>query len=105
MKIPVNGNTPSHLQLVRDQAPAAAAPVDAGAPAPAAGERSAPARTDSVRLSAAGRALAKADPTGEHEPLSAERIAELRQKVLDGAYNSLEAAEGIAKSILARGDL
>ncbi len=103
MKIPVNTNTPTHLQLVRDPVPPAANGADPVAPA--AEERPAAPRHDSVRLSAAGRALAKADPTGEREPLSPERIAELRQKVLDGAYNSLEAAEGIARGILARGDL
>lgn len=103
MKIPVSNNTPTHLQLVRDSATPAVNGTDPVAPA--AEERPAAPRQDSVRLSAAGRALAKADPTGERAPLSPERIAELRQKVLDGAYNSLDAAEGIAREILARGDL
>jgi anti-sigma28 factor (negative regulator of flagellin synthesis) len=33
------------------------------------------------------------------------KLAEIRQKILDGAYNSLESVEQVARRILASGDL
>lgn len=65
----------------------------------------APDRSDSVQISDAGRALAARESGSEPAALSAERIAELRQRVLDGAYDSLEVVDEVARRILARGDL
>ena len=61
-------------------------------------------RSDQVQISDAGRALAaQADATrGELTP---ERIAEIREKILSGAYNSLEIVEEVARKMLASGDL
>ncbi|HYD50996.1 MAG TPA: flagellar biosynthesis anti-sigma factor FlgM [Gemmatimonadaceae bacterium] len=73
---------------------------------PAAGTPAiAPDRSDRVEISDAGRALAARDGATESSELSPERIAQLRQRVLDGAYNSLEVVDEVARRILARGDL
>ena len=81
-----------------------AAPATGGSAAPAA----APARSDSISISDAGRALAAGGPegaAGATSSLSSERIADLRRKVLEGAYNSTHAVDQVAKRILASGDL
>jgi hypothetical protein len=62
-------------------------------------------RGDRVEISDAGRALAARDGSAEASSLSSERIAELRQRVLDGAYDSLEVVDQVARRILATGDL
>lgn len=81
---------------------APAASPDAGAPA-----KPAPARGDSVQISSAGRALAGAQggAQGVDGAMSAERVAELRKKVLEGAYDSTQVVEQVAKRILGSGDL
>ena len=65
-------------------------------------------RGDKVQISAAGRALA-AQATGNSEDvraeLSPERIAQIRQKVLEGAYNSVNVVEEVARRMLERGDI
>jgi len=64
-------------------------------------------RADTVEISPEARVLASADP-GEvqgGEALSAERIAEIRQRVDDGTYDSPEVAEEVARQILNSGDL
>ncbi|MCU0619582.1 MAG: flagellar biosynthesis anti-sigma factor FlgM [Gemmatimonadaceae bacterium] len=72
-----------------------ARPEPAGANAPSR-------RTDSVSFSDAGRALAGG--TGRAE-LSTERVEEVRQRLLAGAYNSTQMAEQVARRILERGDI
>ena len=62
-----------------------------------------PARTDSVQISDAARALAGGEAAGG--PLTPERTAELRKKVLEGAYNSLNVVDHVAKKLLERGDV
>ena len=83
----------------------------AGAPAGAASTSlvspaSAPKRSDQVQISDAGRALAGelqgSESTGG---LSAERTAELRRKVLEGAYSSMAVVDQVAQRILSRGDV
>lgn len=64
-------------------------------------------RADQVQISDAGRALAaqiegKATPG---EGLTAERTAEIRQRIYEGAYNSVEVVEEVARRMLARGDI
>jgi anti-sigma28 factor (negative regulator of flagellin synthesis) len=60
-------------------------------------------RSDSVQISDAGRALATGGPSSSGS-LSAERVAELRKRVLEGAYNSTHVVDQVAKRILERGD-
>ena len=55
-------------------------------------------RTDSVEISDRGRTLAALDADPE-------RVAELRRKVYEGAYNSLDLVDQVARRILVRGDL
>jgi anti-sigma28 factor (negative regulator of flagellin synthesis) len=56
-------------------------------------------RRDSVEISDAGRALAT-----QGAP-SSERVSEIRQRILDGAYNSNEVVDTVARRILQRGDI
>ncbi|MCE2940320.1 MAG: flagellar biosynthesis anti-sigma factor FlgM [Gemmatimonadota bacterium] len=57
---------------------------------------------DSVSISAEARQLAE---HASESTLSPERTAEIRRKILDGAYNSAEMAGEVAKRILASGDV
>jgi negative regulator of flagellin synthesis FlgM len=60
-------------------------------------------RGDDVQISDAGRALAsQASSRGE---MSAERIADVREKILSGAYNSLEVVDQVARKMLISGDI
>lgn len=60
-----------------------------------------PVKSDSVQISDAGRRM----NAEQREALNPERIAELRQKVLTGAYNSLDMVDQVARRILTRGEL
>ena len=74
-------------------------------PEPTGASSSRPSRTDSVEISSAGRALAGVESTEERSTsLTPERLAELRQRVLEGAYNSVDLADQVARRILDRGD-
>ena len=65
--------------------------------------RATPPKGDEVQISDAGRALAA---RGSREGgLTAERATEIRQRVLDGAYNSLAVVDEVARRILGSGDL
>jgi len=54
---------------------------------------------DSVEISDAGRVLAG------HEPLSVDRVADVRQRILAGAYNATQVVDTVARRILQRGDI
>lgn len=84
--------------------------------APNAAERSSTARTaesapasperpkqDTVSFSDEARALASG--TSTRAAAGAERVEDVRQRILMGAYNSAEMAGEVAKRILQRGDL
>ena len=101
----INGKS---LDVLR---PAATRPVggaqgpstDASAAQPTKTSGTSAGRSDSVQISDAGRALATGGPSGTGS-LSAERVAELRKRVLEGAYNSANVVDQVAKRILERGD-
>ncbi len=62
---------------------------------------------DRVQISDAGRALS-ADASAEHaseSTLDPKQVDDIRAKILSGAYNSLEMAHNVARSILRSGDL
>ena len=64
---------------------------------------------DRVEISDAGRALAaretdSLDAKGRTE-LSAERVSEIRQRILEGAYNSVQVVDEVARRMLERGDI
>ena len=61
-------------------------------------------RGDQVQISDAGRALAaKAEETPG--ALTPERISEIRERIISGAYNSLEIVDQVARKMLASGDV
>ena len=64
-------------------------------------------RADQVQISDAGRALAAQveGKDGAREGLSAERVSEIRQRIYEGAYNSVEVVEEVARRMLERGDV
>ena len=74
-----------------------------GGGTPASSGAARPARSDSVQISDAARALQSGSAAGG--PLTPERTAELRKKVLEGAYNSLNVVDHVAKRIIERGDV
>lgn len=61
-----------------------------------------PAKSDSVQISAEGRRMQAQQQGDSLEP---DRVAELRNKVLTGAYNTLDVVDQVARRILTRGDL
>jgi anti-sigma28 factor (negative regulator of flagellin synthesis) len=58
---------------------------------------------DSVTFSDAAQALASASPARAAE--STERIEDVKQRIMMGAYNTAEMAGEVAKRILLRGEL
>ena len=78
--------------------PAEPRPADPASPPPAGAVKS-----DSVQFSSAGRSMAgRLQGDQDFDP---ERVAELRTKVLTGAYNTLDVVDQVARRILSRGDL
>ncbi len=64
-----------------------------------------PTKSDSVQISDAGRSLAGRASADNNTAFDPERVAELRTKVLTGAYNTLDVVDQVARRILSRGDL
>ena len=66
-------------------------------------------RSDKVEISEAARQLAASG--GAHEAsatrgeLTPERVAAIREKILKGAYNSVEVVDQVARKMLASGDI
>lgn len=78
----------------------------AGTPGTSAASRPSPAlRSDSVQISDAARALASSEgPRAAASGLTTERVQQLRERVLQGAYNSTAVADQVARRILSSGD-
>jgi len=98
----INGSIFDPLRPDRAQpglTPAEPRPADPASPPPASGA----VKSDSVQFSSAGRSLAgRLQGDDAFDP---ERVAELRTKVLTGAYNTLDVVDQVARRILSRGDL
>ena len=66
-------------------------------------------RSDKVQISDAGRAMAarleEVGTGGTPAELSSERADQIRTRILEGAYNSVDMAGEVARRILASGDL
>jgi negative regulator of flagellin synthesis FlgM len=96
----INSNIGS---IIRPDAVTTTQPVDPAAKvrtvAPASTESAA--SGDSVQISDAGRARAANAASG----LDPARAAQIRQRVLDGAYNSLDIVDKVARRVLDSGDL
>ena len=90
--------------------PARATPATPAKGTVGAGEAATPAtpaapRSDSVEISDAARALAGTGGAERSQSLSSERLTDLRRKVLEGAYNSVQSVDQVAQRILQSGDL
>ena len=96
-------SNPYGPQRVSTSTPATSARQDGAAAAPASGTAS---RRDSVSISDAGRTLAGGtDSAQSSSSLTPERVAGLRKKVLEGAYNSTHVVDAVAKRLLSSGDV
>ena len=62
-------------------------------------------RGDKVQISDAGRALAAQAANPARGELTAERVSEVRERILSGAYDSLEIVDQVARRMLASGDI
>lgn len=97
---------PNASELLRSEQTRAARPVESATSRPEqAPARSSTPRSDSVQISDAGRALAGQASGAEGAELSPERVIELRRRVLEGAYNSVQLAGEVAQRMLQRGDV
>jgi anti-sigma28 factor (negative regulator of flagellin synthesis) len=116
MSIRSIGSTPAAPRPAATAPTAPAAPATGAAEAPKA--KSGPpahapahgyrARQDSVTISNDARTLAAGGPDasqGARAPLTAERVDELRKKVLEGAYDQAHVVDQVAKRLLASGDV
>lgn len=74
-----------------------AKPVSPAAPASA--------RGDSVQISDSARKLASRAESDDRAQMDPERVQQLRKKVYEGAYNSLDVVDQVARRILTRGDI
>lgn len=99
MRINDKGAEIARAELIRSTRPAEA-PVTGSEPLRPASPVT---RADSVQISEAGRELAARG--GEGPELSPERIAEVRRRILEGAYSSTAVVGQVAQNILARGDV
>jgi negative regulator of flagellin synthesis FlgM len=61
--------------------------------------------TDSVQLSESGKSMSRKLDAEYRDTLAPERTMELRRKVLEGAYNTLDVVDQVARRIMQRGDL
>ncbi|HEX5579932.1 MAG TPA: hypothetical protein VFX39_00050 [Gemmatimonadaceae bacterium] len=91
---------------VREQQAARTTPAGGGPAEPVAPAQ----RVDRVEISDAGRALAAqaggADASAEAgREMTPERLTELRQRVLGGAYDSLAIVDQVARRMLQSGDV
>lgn len=81
------------------------APRDGGTSKPVAPVAPVSARRDSVQISDSARTLASRAESDERARMAPERVAELRQKVYEGAYNALDVVDQVARRILTRGEI
>jgi negative regulator of flagellin synthesis FlgM len=85
------------------QTPSVQSPsVEAPKAQPTSGNAGGARGSDSVQISDAGRAMSTGEAGGSLTP---ERVAELRRRVLEGAYNANNVVNQVAKRILERGDV
>jgi len=102
----INGSIFDPLRPDRNTATdSARAARDGGAAKPVAPVTPVSARRDSVQISDSARTLASRAESNERARMDPERVAELRQKVYEGAYNALDVVDQVARRILTRGDI
>ena len=93
----INGTSLDSLRPTPASIPAVQRPAQEVVQSPA----TKPVKSDSVQISDAGRRM----NTEQASALDPERVAELRTKVLTGAYTTLDVVDQVARRILMRGDL
>lgn len=81
------------------------APREGGPAKPVTPVAPVPARGDSVQISDSARTMASRAESDDRTKMDPERVAELRQKVYEGAYNALDVVDQVARRILTRGDI
>src|SRR5438067_736530 len=62
-------------------------------------------KTDKVEISDAGRALAARDSGAAASSVDPARAARIRGRILNGAYDTLEVVDAVARRLLDSGDL
>lgn len=63
-------------------------------------------RSDKVEISAEARQLARGSEVAQASgSLTPDRVAQIREKILSGAYNSLDVVDQVARKMLASGDI
>jgi negative regulator of flagellin synthesis FlgM len=62
-------------------------------------------RSDTVQISDSGRSMAARASAEKPSEMDPAHVADLRRKVYEGAYNSLDVVDQVARRVLARGDL
>lgn len=62
-------------------------------------------RSDKVSISDAGRALAARDGGADTAVIDPARVGGVRDRVLSGAYDTLEVVDAVARRLLVSGDL
>ena len=100
MQIYPKGSGPIRPETTQASQPAAA---DNDAVRPITPTPSSVDRTDKVSISDAGRALAARD--GGSDPIDPSRASQIRDRVLNGAYDTLEVVDAVARRLLDSGDL
>jgi negative regulator of flagellin synthesis FlgM len=88
-----------------DRATPAQNPAEPRSADPVSPSASGSAKSDSVQFSSAGRSMAGRLQPDQDNAFDPARVAELRTKVLAGAYNTLDIVDQVARRILTRGDL
>ncbi len=103
----ITGQTNPAIQPTVTKPTGGIAPSPGVDPQPAAGVGGTRGRgSDTVQISDAGRTLATEERgVSASGSLSPERVAELRKRVLEGAYNSTAVVDQVARRILDRGDV
>jgi hypothetical protein len=88
-------------------APSAQSPVLLRTPEAADGPAAAVSRGESIHLSPEGRELAVRTPPVKFpaEPLTTEHVAEIRRRILSGAYEAQDIVELVAGRVLSSGEL
>lgn len=99
---------PKHTGPVRPETTRSSQPVDstdsdAIRSVPPVG--SASGRSDKVSISDAGRALAARNGAADSAPLDSARAGRIRDRVLSGAYDTLEVVDAVARRLLDSGDI
>ena len=94
---------PVRPETTRTSQPADVADSDAIRSVPPTGTSSD--RSDKVSISDAGRALAARDSGTDASTLDPSRVGRIRERVLSGAYDTLEVVDAVARRLLDSGDI